>query len=78
MAYSVKFMSGALHGEWMRNVEGRKVLELRANLAELLGQEVSDLYVSTFLPDSDGIPNGFAYKGENGKFSAVLYAIKEP
>lgn len=82
--YSVKFMCGALQGEWMRGQKFRDVVKLYNILAQTVGTDVQGLYKSAFIKDADGHPTVFTYKGESvnpftGKprYSGVLYIVKE-
>ncbi len=75
--YSVKFMSGALQGAWMRGQTTKDLVKLYNRLAELLGTDIGHLYKGAFVRDSEGHPTVFTYKGENGQFSAALYIVKE-
>lgn len=76
--YSVKFMSGALQGEWMRHQTFRDVVKLYNILATMTNQTVSELYKDSFLWDeSIGRWGVFTYKGWNDSFNAVLYIVRE-
>lgn len=80
--YSVKFMSGALQGEWMRGQTFRQVVRLFNSLAEITDNSVSSLYKSAFIKDENGYPTVFTYKGEckghdKPRYIAVLYIVSE-
>lgn len=76
--YSVKFMSGALQGEWMRHQSYQDAAKLCSSLAELTGQRLEDLYRDSFIWDEhNGVWGAFTYKAWTNKLTFVLYIVRE-